>query len=100
MKPAIPALVALLQIRADEIDPVKAHGGRPEQQPATLRVGLRLLLHNRPLLVLTALCPCVLCVSQGIHSCFKQRAMEKVDRDTILVRGFAAVACIRCAAGS
>jgi MFS family permease len=49
---AIPALVALMQIRSDEIDPVKAHGGSPEQQPATLRVGLRLLIHNRPLLVL------------------------------------------------
>jgi hypothetical protein len=31
---------------------VKAHGGSPEQQPASLRVGLRQLLHNRPLLVL------------------------------------------------
>jgi MFS family permease len=51
---AIPALAALMQIRADEIDPVKAHGANPEQPPATVRDGLRLFLHNRPLLVLTA----------------------------------------------
>jgi MFS family permease len=49
---AIPALAALFRIRADEIDPVKAHGASPEQPQATLSVGLRLLLHNRPLLVL------------------------------------------------
>jgi MFS family permease len=49
---AIPALAALMQIRANEIDPVKAHGASPEQQPATLLVGLRLLVHNRPLLIL------------------------------------------------
>jgi MFS family permease len=50
---AIPAVVALMQIRADEIDPVKAHGANPDEPPATLRAGLRLFLHNRPLLVLT-----------------------------------------------
>jgi MFS family permease len=49
---AIPAMVALFRIRADEIDPVTAHGGSPEPQRATLSVGLRLLFHNRPLLVL------------------------------------------------
>jgi MFS family permease len=49
---AIPALAALMHIRDDEIDPVKAHGASPEQQPATLSGGLRLFLHNRPLLIL------------------------------------------------
>jgi MFS family permease len=49
---AIPALASLFRIRAHEIDPVTAHGGSPEPQRATLSVGLRLLFHNRPLLVL------------------------------------------------
>jgi MFS family permease len=49
---AIPALASLFRIRADEIDPVTAHGGSPEPQRATLSVGLHLLFHNRPLLVL------------------------------------------------
>jgi MFS family permease len=49
---AIPALVSLFQIRAGEIDPATAHGGAPEPQRATLRNGLHLLFHNRPLLVL------------------------------------------------
>jgi len=49
---AIPALASLFRIRADEIDPVTAHGGIPEPQRATLSVALHLLFHNRPLLVL------------------------------------------------
>jgi MFS family permease len=49
---AIPALVSLFQIRADEIDPVTAHGGAPEPQRATSCVGLQLLFSNRALLVL------------------------------------------------
>ena len=49
---AIPALASLFRIRADEIDPVTAHGGTPEPQRARLSVGLQLLFHNRPLLVL------------------------------------------------
>jgi len=49
---AIPALASLFRIRADAINPVTAHGGAPEPQRATLSAGLRLLFHNRPLLVL------------------------------------------------
>jgi MFS family permease len=49
---AIPALASLFRIRADEIDPVTAHGGIPEPEQATRSVGLHLLFHNRPLLVL------------------------------------------------
>jgi MFS family permease len=49
---AIPALASLFRIRADEIDPVTAHGGISEPQQARLSVGLHLLFHNRPLLVL------------------------------------------------
>jgi MFS family permease len=45
-------LASLLQIRSDEIDPVAAHGGNPEPQRAKLSVGLHLLFHNRPLVVL------------------------------------------------
>jgi MFS family permease len=52
----IPALIALFRIRADEIDPVTAHGGTPEPQRAPLRKGLFLLFHNRALLVF---CGCV-----------------------------------------
>jgi MFS family permease len=48
---AIPALASLFRIRADEIDPVTAHGGIPEPEQATRSVGLHLLFHNRPLLV-------------------------------------------------
>jgi MFS family permease len=51
---AIPALIALFRIRADEIDTATAHGGGSGVQPARLREGLRLLLHNRPLLVLSS----------------------------------------------
>jgi MFS family permease len=50
---AIPALYSLLHIRANEIDPATSHGGEDEPQAATLRAGLRLLFHNRPLLVLS-----------------------------------------------
>jgi MFS family permease len=50
---AIPALIALLRIRADEIDPVAAHAGTPEPKRARLHEGLRLLFRNRPLLVLS-----------------------------------------------
>lgn len=50
---AIPALMALLRIRADEIDPVAAHAGIPEPKRARLHEGLRLLFRNRPLLVLS-----------------------------------------------
>ena len=49
---AIPALAALMRIRADEIDPVMAHGGAPEPQRAAWSAGLHLLFHSRPLLVL------------------------------------------------
>jgi MFS family permease len=50
---AVPALIALFRIRADEIDPVTAHGGAPEPQRVRLSEGFRILLHNRPLLVLS-----------------------------------------------
>jgi len=50
---AIPALIALLRIRAHEVDPATAHGGTPAPQQARLREGLGLLLHNRPLLILS-----------------------------------------------
>jgi MFS family permease len=49
---AVPALMTLVHIREDEIDPARAHGASPDQRPATLRGGLRLFVHNRPLLVL------------------------------------------------
>src|SRR6516165_6708749 len=51
---AIPALIALFRIRADEIDSVSAHGGTPEPQQARLHAGVLLLFHNRPLLVFSA----------------------------------------------
>jgi len=52
----IPALIALVRIRADEIDPNTAHGGTPEPRQAPLRKGLLLLFHNRALLIF---CGCV-----------------------------------------
>ena len=48
---AIPALIALFRIRADEIDAAAAHGGACERQRPRLSQGLRALFHNRPLLV-------------------------------------------------
>lgn len=51
----IPAVGALACIRDEEIDPERAHGGRPEAKPGV--VGLRRLLGNRPLLTLAG---CVL----------------------------------------
>jgi MFS family permease len=50
---AIPALIALFRIRANEIDHVTAHGGTPEPKRARLHDGLRLLFRNRPLVVLS-----------------------------------------------
>lgn len=50
---AIPALIALFRIRANEIDSVTAHGGTPEPKRARLHDGLRLLFRNRPLVVLS-----------------------------------------------
>jgi MFS family permease len=45
----VPALVALFQIREDEIDPVRAHGGLAKEQRGA--AVFRMLLTNRPLLI-------------------------------------------------
>ena len=48
---AVPALFALYQIRAQEIDPARAHGGVAEPGKGNAIAGLRSLLQIRPLLV-------------------------------------------------
>jgi predicted MFS family arabinose efflux permease len=50
----IPTLVALSNIRAAEIDPVRAHGGVVPKRRAEFRQGLRRLATNRPLLAFAA----------------------------------------------
>ena len=47
----IPALIALMQIRANEIDPELARGGARTDQPGGSRSALRSVLANRPLLI-------------------------------------------------
>jgi MFS family permease len=51
----LPTLVALAQIRTEEIDPDRAHGGIDPPPPILLRQGLRRLATNVPL-VIFALC--------------------------------------------
>jgi MFS family permease len=46
-----PALLALAHIRAAEIDPARAHGGVPPRTPQKADLGLRMLAHNRTLLI-------------------------------------------------
>src|SRR5205085_7749780 len=48
----LPALLALWRIRADEIDPVRAHGCISDPPPTRLIAGLRKLARNRPLIIL------------------------------------------------
>jgi MFS family permease len=48
---AVPALFALYQIRAQDIDPARAHGGVAEPGQANALAGLRSLLLIRPLMI-------------------------------------------------
>src|SRR5580698_8443039 len=48
---AVPALFALYQIRAQEIDPARAHGGVAEPGKGNALAGLRSLLQIRPLMI-------------------------------------------------
>ena len=48
---AVPALFALYQIRAQDIDPARAHGGVAEPRQANALAGLRSLLQIRPLMI-------------------------------------------------
>jgi MFS family permease len=50
----VPTLITLAQIREDEIDPVRAHGGLAKAPTATATAASRALLTNRPLLTFTA----------------------------------------------
>jgi predicted MFS family arabinose efflux permease len=50
----IPTLIALANIRAAEIDPVRAHSGVTPQDPADISHGLRRLLTNRSLVAFAA----------------------------------------------
>ena len=83
---AIPALTSLSRIRADEIDPATAHGGNPEPQRATLSVGLHLLFHNRPLLVL-AVCAALFHLANATMLPLTASIVTKQmpDRATILI---------------
>jgi predicted MFS family arabinose efflux permease len=50
----VPTLITLAQIREDEIDPVRAHGGLPKGPTKTATAATRALLTDRPLLTFTA----------------------------------------------
>src|SRR5438105_7656370 len=50
----LPTVVALFQIRPDEIDPERAHGGKHDTGLRKLGGGLLALAGNRPLLILAA----------------------------------------------
>lgn len=50
----IPALIAILSIRAEEIDPDRAHGGKAAQERASVFAGIRSLARNAPLMTLAA----------------------------------------------
>jgi len=50
----VPTLITLAQIREDEIDPVRAHGGLPKGPTKTATAASRALLTDRPLLTFTA----------------------------------------------
>jgi MFS family permease len=47
----LPTLLALWHIREREIDPARAHGGIPPRTPKKADLGLRMLAHNRALLI-------------------------------------------------
>ena len=83
---AIPAVASLFRIGANEIDPVRAHGGSPEPQRATLSVGLHLLFHNRPLLVLAG-CAALFHLANATMLPLMASAVTKQmpDRATILI---------------
>jgi len=83
---AIPAVASLFRISANEIDPVRAHGGSPEPQRATLSVGLHLLFHNRPLLVLAG-CAALFHLANATMLPLMASAVTKQmpDRATILI---------------
>ena len=83
---AIPAVASLFRIRANEIDPVRAHGGSPEPQRATLSVGLHLLFHNRQLLVLAG-CAALFHLANATMLPLMASAVTKQmpDRATILI---------------
>ena len=83
---AIPAVASLFRIRANEIDPVRAHGGSPEPQRATLSVGLHLLFHNRPVLVLAG-CAALFHLANATMLPLMASAVTKQmpDRATILI---------------
>ena len=83
---AIPAVASLFRIRANEIDPVRAHGGSAEPQRATLSVGLHLLFHNRPLLVLAG-CAALFHLANATMLPLMASAVTKQmpDRATILI---------------
>jgi MFS family permease len=49
-----PALIALFQIKHQEINPAEAHGGVPDPDRIDSRVNFLALARNRPLVVLTA----------------------------------------------
>jgi MFS family permease len=48
---SVPALIAIANIREEEIDPVRAHAGVPKRHPANLIRGLRRVAGNRPLVI-------------------------------------------------
>jgi predicted MFS family arabinose efflux permease len=50
----VPTLIALAQIPASEIDPVRAHGGLAKGRTGTVTAAFRTLLTNRPLLTFAA----------------------------------------------
>jgi predicted MFS family arabinose efflux permease len=50
----VPALIALARIKEEEIDPVRAHGGRAEGRTRTAATACRTLLSNRALLTFAA----------------------------------------------
>ena len=83
---AIPAVASLFRISANEIDPVRAHGGSPEPQRATLSVGLHLLFHNRPLLVLAG-CAALFHLANATMLPLMASAVTKQmpDRATVLI---------------
>jgi MFS family permease len=83
---AIPAVASLFRIRADEIDPVRAHGGSPEPERATLSVGFHLLFYNRPLLVLAG-CAALFHLANATMLPLMASAVTKQmpDRATILI---------------
>jgi MFS family permease len=51
---ALPALIALFQMRSSEIDPIRAHGGFAEPDQRNSVAGLRGLIRNQPLLIFAA----------------------------------------------